>query len=134
MKKKTTDSPAASCRKHHRTHTRKSFQDLNLCDDFLFAKTMQDPDILKPVLETILHFKIARVEIVDTQKSFDVSYHAHGVRLDVYADDDAGSRFAVEMQTRQEYNILKRSRYYHSIMDIDELLKGREYDELKKTT
>ena len=41
MKKKTTDSPAASCRKHHRTHTRKSFQDLNLCDDFLFAKTMQ---------------------------------------------------------------------------------------------
>ena len=114
-----------------RPYIRKSFQELNLCDDFLFAKTMQDPDILKPVLETILRFKIARVEIVDTQKSFDVSYHAHGVRLDVYADDEAGSRFAVEMQTRQEYNILKRSRYYHSIMDIDELLKGREYDELK---
>ena len=132
MEKHTAHISAISEESESRqTYIRKSFQELNLCDDFLFAKTMQDPDILKPVLETILRFKIARVEIVEAQKSFDVSYHAHGIRLDVYADDEAGSRFAVEMQARQEYNLLKRSRYYHSVMDIDQLLKGRSYDELK---
>ena len=68
---------------------------------------------------------------MDVQKSFDVTYDSHGIRLDVYADDAENIRFAVEMQTRQGYNILKRSRYYHSVMDIDELLKGRDYGQLK---
>ena len=77
----------------------------SLCDDFLFTKTMQDPDILKPILEAILNFKISQVKIADAQKSFDVSYDSHGIRLDVYADDAENSRFAVEMQARREYNL-----------------------------
>ena len=121
MQKSTTNIP----------NTRKSFQDLNLYDDFLFGKTMQDPDILKPVLESILRFKIAKVEPVDLQKAFDVRYGSHGIRLDVYAADAENSRFAVEMQAQEKYNVLKRSRYYHSVMDIDELLRGQDYDELK---
>lgn len=112
-------------------YAHKPFQALNLCDDFLFTKTMQDPDILKPILEAILNFKISQVKIADAQKSFDVSYDSHGIRLDVYADDTENSRFAVEMQARQEYNLFKRSRYYHSVMDIDELLKGQSYDKLR---
>lgn len=113
------------------SNVRKSFQDLNLYDDFLFGKTMQDPDILKPVLESILRFEIAKVEPVDLQKSLDVRYGSHGIRLDVYAADAENSRFAVEMQAQEKYNVLKRSRYYHSVMDIDELFKGQDYNDLK---
>ena len=32
------------------------------------------------------------------------------------------SRFAVEMQAQRDYTIIRRSRYYHSVMDMDELL------------
>lgn len=109
----------------------KKLSELNLCDDFLFSKTMRDPDILKPVLEIILKIKIARIEIVEMEKTIDVSYNAHGVRLDVYADDKENRRFAIEMQAQPKYNIPERSRYYHSLMDIDELEKGQDYKELK---
>ena len=104
MEKHTAHISAISEESESRqTYIRKSFQELNLCDDFLFAKTMQDPDILKPVLESILRFKIAKVEPVDLQKSLDVRYGSHGIRLDVYAADAENSRFAVEMQARREY-------------------------------
>jgi predicted transposase/invertase (TIGR01784 family) len=60
-----------------------------------------------------------------------VAYDAHGIRLDVYAADSENRRFSVEMQTKDTYNIPKRSRYYHSVMDVDELLKGTDYNKLK---
>ena len=40
------------------------------------------------------------------------------------ADDVAGSRYTVEMQNENEYNINKRSRYYHSMMD--QIVDGRD--------
>ena len=58
---------------------------------------------------------------------------AHGIRLDVYANDSADTRYSVEMQKRNEYNIGKRGRYYLSIMDLNQLEKGVNYNKLKST-
>ena len=55
-----------------------------------------------------------------------------GIRLDIMADDEEGSRYSVEMQNENEYNINKRSRYYHSMMDLDLLQRGERYQELRK--
>ncbi len=107
------------------------FQKLNLSDDFLFGKVMQDEEILKLLLEKVLGFAIRKVVLVQPQRVIEIDPEAHGIRLDVYADDEDGSRYAVEMQKENEYNIAKRSRYYLSMMDLDLLEKGVPYNELK---
>ena len=109
------------------------YQKLNLSDDFLFSKVMQDEEILRLLLEKILMFPIKKVALVQYQRVMEIDPCAHGIRLDVYADDEAGTRYSVEMQKRNEYNIGKRSRYYLSIMDLDQLEKGVNYNRLKNT-
>ena len=37
------------------------------------------------------------------------------------------------MQTTNKYNLVKRMRYYHSAIDVDSLLRGNPYDQLKKS-
>ncbi len=39
----------------------KPFQELTLCDDFIFSKVMRQPENVKPFLEGPLQKKIARV-------------------------------------------------------------------------
>ena len=104
------------------------YQKLNLSDDFLFSKVMQDEEILRLLLEKILKFPIKKVVLVQYQRVMEIDPGAHGIRLDVYANDSAGTRYSVEMQKRNEYNIGKRGRYYLSIMDLDQLEKGANYN------
>lgn len=109
------------------------YQSLNLSDDFLFGKVMRDEEILRLLLVKILAFPIRKVEFVEYQHVMEIDPEAHGIRLDVYADDDAGTRYSVEMQKRNEYNIPKRSRYYLSVMDLDLIEKGAKYNTLGQT-
>ena len=109
------------------------YQKLNLSDYFLFNKVMQDEEILRLLLEKILKFPIKKVVLVQYQRVMEIDPGAHGIRLDVYANDSAGTRYSVEMQKRNEYNIGKRGRYYLSIMDLDQLEKGANYNQLKST-
>ena len=51
----------------------KAYEDLELQDDFMFGKIMQDPKYCKPFLETILGIKIRRVEYPESQKTIDVA-------------------------------------------------------------
>ena len=110
-----------------------AYQKLNLSDDFLFSKVMQDEEILRLLLEKILNFSIRKVSIVQYQRVMEIDPEAHGIRLDVYANDAEGTRYSVEMQKKNEYNIGKRSRYYLSVMDLDQLEKGEDYNKLRKT-
>ena len=108
------------------------FQNLNLSDDFLFAKVMEDEAVLHPVVEKILDIRIREMTIVQSQRMIEIEPDSKGIRLDIMADDVAGSRYTVEMQNENEYNINKRSRYYHSMMDLDLLEKGKKYNRLQK--
>ena len=108
------------------------FQNLNLSDDFLFAKVMEDEAVLRPVVEKILDIRIREMTIVQSQRMIEIEPDSKGIRLDIMTDDVAGSRYTVEMQNENEYNINKRSRYYHSMMDLDLLEKGKKYNRLQK--
>ena len=62
------------------------YQKLNLSDDFLFSKVMQDEEILRLLLEKILKFPIKKVVLVQYQRVMEIDPGAHGIRLDVYAE------------------------------------------------
>ena len=55
-----------------------------------------------------------------------------GVRLDVYVEG-SDRVFDVECQSYREENIGKRTRYYQSMIDMDSLLRGNDYSDLKES-
>jgi predicted transposase/invertase (TIGR01784 family) len=82
-------------------------------------------------LELVLEIPIERVE-VSREKSIVYNPEYKGVRLDVYAKDENHTHYNIEMQVRNQ-RLEKRSRYYHSQMDMELLLSGVEYEELPDT-
>ena len=112
---------------------KKKLQDLNLDDDFLFAKVMSDKEICRKVLEQILNIKISRIEFLNEQKVIDLLLESKAVRLDIYVKDERGTVYNVEMQKSDDKNLPKRSRYYQGMIDLDLIQKGKDYNQLKKS-
>ena len=99
----------------------------------MFAATMSDEEQFKAFLEIVLEMEIAQVSVI-TEKT--IAYHPeyHGIRLDVLAvEEGINRRFNVEMQVKDKKNLPKRSRYYHSQLDMDALLTGVDYNHLPDT-
>ena len=59
-----------------------------------------------------------------------VVFHSKGVRLDIYVESEDGTSYDVEVQTTDKRNLPKRMRFYQSIMDINFLNKGMDYNVL----
>ena len=111
----------------------KLFKDLTIKDAFMFAAVMSDPEQCRHLLQIILEMDILEVQ-VDTEKS--MSYHPeyHGIRLDVLASEKGSTRrFNIEMQVKSQIDLPKRSRYYHSQLDMDALLTGKRHAQLPDT-
>ena len=105
---------------------KKSLQELTIKNNFMFAAVMMDPQNCQELLELILNIPISYVK-VDTERSLVYDPRYRGIRMDVYVQDENNTRFDVEMQVRTDC-IEKRSRYYHSHMDMDALRSGTEYE------
>ena len=111
--------------------TRKKLQELTFKDSFMFAAVMMDEENAKGFLERALDVMIDHVDI-SYEKSIIYNPEYKGVRLDVFMKDDNNNHFNVEMQVANQ-NISKRSRYYHSQMDMELLESGADYEELSDT-
>lgn len=110
----------------------KPIEELTFTDDFMFGRIMQNPEICKGLLERLLEIKISKIEYPVLQKTISPHYEAKGIRLDVYVKDSSRI-FDIEIQNILDENLPKRTRYYQSMMDIDLLLKGNNYTQLKES-
>ena len=104
---------------------RKTLQELTIMDGFMFGAVMMEPENCRLLLERILEIPINRVEVI-REKSMIYHPEYKGIRMDVYAKDEKGTRFDVEVQIRKT-PVEKRSRYYHAQMDMESLQSGMEY-------
>ena len=112
--------------------TKRRLQDLTIKDNFMFCAVMSAEENCIGFLEMVLGFPIAKI---DVSYERNMVYHPEykGIRLDVYAKDQANKHYNVEMQVRREISIEKRARYYHSQMDMELLSAGISYEELPDT-
>ena len=74
---------------------------------------------------------IGRVAYPEIQKEIKPDADARSVRLDVYTKDDKDRVFDIEMQMTVTKELPKRSRYYHSMLDLQLIDKGQTYAKLK---
>ncbi len=105
-------------------------EELNLTNGVLFASTMEDEELCKETLETLLGRKIGKVR-VHAEHTLFYRPDLRSVRLDVYATDEAGEEFDVEMQCGDKAKLPKRSRLYQAEMDVSALKRGSDFEELK---
>lgn len=105
--------------------------------DFVFKNifgSAKHPRILISFLNSVLKPKnlISKVEIknTDIEKHFVEDKFS---RLDVKAETNTGEIINVEIQLKNEYNMIKRSLYYWSKLYEEQLSEGEDYSELKRT-
>ena len=111
--------------------TIKPYNELCFTDDFMFRKVLSnDEDLCRRFVELLMDVKIERIAFKGDDYPIYVDSDMKGVRLDVYLADENGTVFDLEMQNEKKRNLPKRARYYQSMIDIDNLMSGANYDEL----
>ena len=109
---------------------KKTFQQLNLSNAFLFAATLENPETCQLVLEIILGTKLPKVN-VHAEQSILISSDFRSIRLDIYASDEMQVSYNVEAQNDDRKNLAKRSRYHQAEMDVASLKPGDDFNDLK---
>lgn len=110
--------------------SRKPFEQLNFADDGMFQAVMKNPEASAELVERLLGVRVKGVKYPKLEKKIAPYYATKGVRLDVYLKD-VDKIIDVELQTYEMDALGKRTRYYQSMVDIDSLMKGDDYSELK---
>lgn len=108
----------------------KSFEELDLCNGFLFSAAMEDEETCQLALECILDCQISNVTV---KTEYNVLYNNEFkcIRLDVLGRDEMEVSYDLEMQNENENNLAKRSRYYQAEIDLAGLKTGESYEQLK---
>ncbi len=112
----------------------KRYEDLEFSDNFIFCKVMeQNPDLCKQLLELILEKEISEIRFLQKERTLDYLPDSHGIRLDVYVENDQNETFDCEMQVLAKDDLPERSRFYQSMIDMNSLEKGKrvKYNTIK---
>ncbi len=113
----------------------------------MFTTVMQDAQLCMELLEYLLpdsrirklkyiQFSEDGTEIVqddtktEVQKTMPGYFGFRGVRLDAYVDDGK-TIYNIEMQATTDKALPQRSRLYQSHIDISQLRRGENYDQLR---
>ena len=98
----------------------------------MFGLVMAKEKNCKGFIERALGINVAKLKVLDVEKVFEAGIGIKGTRLDVYAEDDTGKAYDIEMQVKSEVKdyLGQRTRYYQSMMDTSLLKKGNKYWQL----
>lgn len=123
--------------KRYNTHHYRmpSWQDVTITENFLFEKVMHNKRICKRLIEKILGITIQSIEFPEAEKSISIRRDSKSVRLDVYVTDNTGRVYDIEMQCTNPLDdeLIRRTRYYQGMIDMDLISKGHNYTELNST-
>ena len=110
-----------------------TLEKMRLIDDTFFSAFFDDnEEDVEYILRIILEKADLKVIKVQTQKSVENMY-GRSVRFDVFATDDAGKLYNIEVQRTDAGAVPTRARYNSSMLDYHKLKKKAKYNELPET-
>ena len=109
------------------------FEQVKITDDLMFCTVFQNEEDCRKLLERILQIHIIEIEVVQEQKNMKGPIQSKGSRLDIYVRDDQMNSYDIEMQLVNSAELILRSRYYHSEMDMYQIKQGQDYTDLKQS-
>ena len=96
----------------------KKLQELTLFDKFLFDETMDIPEAHEAVLQIIFcDDNLKLLTPAQTEKEIRTVPWLRSIRLDVYAIDQEKRIYNTEAQKAEKKDLVKRSRFYKSLID-----------------
>ena len=124
--------------------SRRTLQELNLLDDFLFGEIMGNQKwgelFSRFLLETIFQRKFGPLRVVPQKVYGGKDTGLHGARLDVFLEEaeeeGASCRASIydvepDQKKMSPGEISRRTRFYHALIDADCLKSGADYESLK---
>ena len=103
----------------------KKLQELTLFDKFLFDETMDIPEAHEAVLQIIFgDDNLKLLTPTQTEKEIRTAPWLRSIRLDVYAMDQEKRIYNTEAQRAEKKDLVKRSRFYQSLIDSSLLEPG----------
>lgn len=113
--------------------TRKTVLAMTLMSDILFNAFMnENKECMAYILSVIMDRNDLNINRLETQYTIPNPF-SRGVRFDVFATDDYGHEYDVEVQQVDSGAIPKRARYNSSMMDYRALDKGQDWEKLPAT-
>ncbi len=123
---------------------KRTLEELNLLDDFLFGSMVTYPEIgeafIRELLKTIFGRKFGSLTVIPQKVYYGSDTDKHGARLDVYLEEDLPDNKAVvydvEPDKKTDTESLEalplRVRFYHAKIDSRSLRSGESYHSLKR--
>ena len=105
----------------------KTLNELTLLDKFLFDEVMDIPEAHEAALRIILGDEnLQLLSASQTEKELRTAPWLRSIRLDVYSIDENLRIYNTEAQKTRKTDLLRRSRFYQSVMDSSLLKPGDE--------
>lgn len=100
-------------------------------DGMIFSWIISEhKDICLELLQLILpDLGIVDVENIKKEDTHKQNTVFHGARFDIYAEDEHGRMYDIEMQVSDEHNLGKRISYYQSYLTQHALGAGQDYND-----
>ncbi len=109
----------------------KPYEKLEFTDDFMFCRVMQsNPDLCRELTQLLIGTPVGKIVRIDRQKPIEITADGRGIRLDIYFEDDLRRSYDVEMQNLDIAILPKRTRFYQSLMDYEQLDRGSRFQDL----
>ncbi|MCM1055936.1 MAG: Rpn family recombination-promoting nuclease/putative transposase, partial [Bacteroides sp.] len=119
----TTDK--SKTREENKEEVKAIVRNMCLMDDDFMSVVLQHRECLELVLNIILERSDLRVKSCKSQYVVS-SLYGRSVRLDVYAEDEDGKLYDIEVQNIVSDEEIKRIRFYSALMDANYLAKSEK--------
>lgn len=102
-------------------------------DDFMRSLFKKNTELVQLVLRIITEKPDLQVESFETQADMKRVTGARTICLDAYATDKTGKKYDIEIQRADRGAGPHRARYHSSVMDVENLDKGEQFEQLPDT-
>ena len=103
---------------------------LPISDNFMFGRVLCNEEVCRGFLERVLGIEVGDIAYLNREQVLQPAVDARGVRLDVYAETDAGV-VDVEMQANPHTAPGRRLRYYQAGIDSGLMEHGAAWRDLR---
>lgn len=114
--------------------TRKSIDDLNLLDDFLFYEVVsgkKGDDFCRLLIKAVCDRDVGSIRIRPQKTIQGIDIGKHGIRMDLYVDDDGKCMYDIEPDKYTSRDALpRRNRYYRALLDGTLLDAGENFEQI----
>lgn len=110
----------------------KIVKNFRILDDNFMVKIFESRECLQYVLRVIMGIPSLKVESHSVQYSLN-NLQGRSVRFDVWAMDNTGAQYNIEIQRKDKGAGKERARYYSAMLDCNLLMAGQDFERLPTT-